>query len=171
MLAQRQAKKELLGYFQDNWTDAMVNGLPNSTPVIAAMVFDNDGETYTPSVHYQNIEKRTKIPAGEHFALINILNLNSPQRSLPGGRANGEGVKFTTSGICIIRLFFSKGNYSTEEEDFLSAVAHEMFVGKSSENIWFRNATIKEMPAEETHFRSNIDFTYEFDTHVRCPTI
>jgi hypothetical protein len=46
-----------------------------------------------------------------------------------------------------------------------------MFVGKSSENIWFRNATIKEMPAEETHFRSNIDFTYEFDTHVRCPTI
>ena len=170
MLTYREAKKELFGYFYTNWQNGLANGLPNSSPPISPITFidnlDGTGETYSPIVLYRNIELSYKIQAGRHFARITMHNLHSPQRSLPGGRQNGGAVKFTTEGIGIVQLFFSKSTYSTAEEDFLVAIASEMFVGKSSSNIWFRNVTIKDKPPEEKHFRTDVDFQYRYDTHV-----
>jgi len=166
MLSQREAKKELFGYFYTNWKDGLANGLPNSSPALSALTFTVGTQEYTPEVFFPHVEKRQQTPTDKHFAKINMLNFSTPQTSLPGGRSSGGGVKFTTSGICIVQLFFSKSNYSSVEEDFLTAIAHEMFMAKSSENIWFRRPTVTQKPEEERHLRSDVDIEYTFDTYI-----
>ena len=169
MIATRVAKEEFNTYFQAQWTDGLTNGLPNSTPVLAALVFTVGATVYVPTVYWPNVERRERLSHEQHFARFVFENLKTSQTSLPGGRVNGGGVKYTTPGIAVVELFFSKSNYTTVEEDFLTAIAQEMFLGKRTTNIWFRTATVKQVPEEEKYYRTNVVVEYEYDTHIRNP--
>lgn len=166
MPSHREAKREIQKYFSDNWASGLTNGLPNSTPPLTTIVFTKGTTVYSPKVFYQNIEKRDSLPLNEHFALFTVSNKAQPQASLRGGTQQGVGTKFTTFGIGIVDLFFAKSNHSTDEEDYLTAIAHEMFLAKRSECVWFRETLIKELQPEEKYFRNNVTFEYRYDTVV-----
>lgn len=164
MAAYRIAIKQIQDHFNTKWLDGIANGLPLSNPVLAPLSFG-----YTPKIYWTNIEDVASLPTNEHFAIFFSENLTTQQISLPGGRNDGSCVKFNTPGVGIIQLFFSKSNYSTEEQDQLEAIAQEMFMGTRTTNVWFKNPSIRPLKPMESFFRTNVTFEYEFDTHIQSP--
>lgn len=162
----RQARKEIQGHFWDAWRDGLANGLPNSTPALAAIEFrDSANQIYTPEVFWPDKETDDSLPKDRHFLMFSTSDVKTEQRSMAGGRQQLVGTKYTTPGVGLVRLFFSKLRYQTAEEDFISAIAQECFLSSRTTNVWFRNSTIVELPPEEDFFRANVTFEYEYDTH------
>ena len=167
MAADRTAKREMQQFFHDGWKDGLANGLPNSDPPLTVPNFNVGGASYEPQVYWHNIENRDLLPKDEHFAIFSTSNIQTTQRTLPGGRAEGIGARFTTPGVGVVQLFFSKSNYTTEEQEFLCAVAQEMFFGASTASVWFRNPTIVDLAPEESFFKANVTFEFEYDTRLQ----
>lgn len=166
MPSHAEAKKELKSYFFSNWKNGIVNGLPNSNPAYTPVAFTSRGISYEPQVYFRNIEKRESVAKDQHFVVFLNENVRTSQRSIAGARIDGATVKYETNGVGVIRLYLSKENYRSIEEDFLVAVCQEMFLGKSTQSIWFRNPTVKDLTETENYFRTEINFEYRFETHV-----
>ncbi len=159
MISSIEAKHELQQFFHDGWKEGLLNGPKNLnlTPL---------GFSYNICVFFQNVELLKKMPNNEHFVRFTVSNIETSQRTMPGGRANGSSTKYLTPGVGFVELFFSKNNYQTTEDDYLSLVAERIFLGQRSENVIFRKTTLLSLPETEKHFRSTVSFQYEFETHI-----
>jgi len=163
MITYRAAKRSIQEHFLTKWKDGIANGLPTATPVLPPLVIENAEGSYEPKVYFQNIEIIASVPLRQHFAILTIENINSEQSSLPGSQFENNGTKFNTIGVGFVQLFFSKDSYSTEEEEYLSAIAQDIFT-KKLDCVWFRRSTIKDLEPEEKHYRTNVTFEYEFES-------
>lgn len=161
--ASRTAKSEIRTHFFTAWKDGLANGLPNSTPPLAALVFNDDGGTaYSPEVFWQNVESIENLPKDRHFALFSTSDIRTIRRTVAGAQKS----KFTTYGVGLTRLYFSRRTYKTADEDFLCAICQETFLGKRKDSVIFRNVTIQEAKPEEAFFRADVHFEYDYDTHI-----
>jgi len=167
MPSHREAHRLIKSHFHERWAAGIANGLPNADPVLEVVTFSDGTENYVPRVYYQNVEPVNPLDLGRHFVRFSLSNLTTSQSSLPGGRLHQGKTKFTTPGVGAAELFFSKQQYSTKGEEYLCAIAHDAFVVNTPSGVWFRNATIKNLPAEENFFRACVTFDYEYDTHLR----
>lgn len=164
MISYRESRSEIKAYCLEKWKQAFLVGLPNSNPPLSVMTFSNRLGNYTPKMYFHNQEMRKSVENDEHFAKLTLNDLETRTSSLRGDC----GVKYTSPGVGVVQLFFSKSFYSSAIEDYLIAVCQEMFFGQRTTegNIVFRSATVQELPEEEKFFKANVSFEYEYETHV-----
>jgi hypothetical protein len=96
------------------------------------------------------------------------MDLTTKQKSLTGGRQAGVGTHYETRGIARVDLYFSKSAYQTNDADILSIFVQRCFLQQSVEcGVFFKNATINDLPPDENHFRATVIAEYSYETIVK----
>ena len=162
------AKNEIRKLFFDRFKDFVLNGIPNQDSVFPPLNLGRlqSNEAYVPKVFWRNVEKEATNDNGAHFLHFAMQNVRSNQKSFTGGRQNNVGTLHTTYGFVTVEIYFSKTAYQTIDEDRLSTIVQRCFIQQNVEGIWFRNALIVDLPAEENHFRTNVLAEYEYDSII-----
>lgn len=148
MITYEEAIDEIFGIFKTAW-DAES----------AAAV------TYVPEVRWPGVEEPNKPDNSSFWVRVSQQTVLENQASLKNGE---NGQRYTTSGLVFIQLFCPKSDSeSMTKGRRLAIIARDAFRGNStSGNVWFRNAKINELPAEEYFYRFNVIVEYEYDENA-----
>lgn len=162
-----QAETAIKDHFNQKWIDGLANGLPAYG--IGAIVFLKRGSItpYAPKLKWQNVELAESVDNSEHWARFYSQNVLTRQATMAGGRTTQEGTRETTKGIIIVQLFFSKSSYDELKCKTLAFICKQALNVRNESGVWFRNATILELPPEESFFRTNVTAEYEYDSITR----
>jgi hypothetical protein len=141
----------------DEATDTIFSQFYNLWVQQAAMVAG-----YVPTVYWPSIEEPKVKPADVFWARLTRQTVIQKQASL----ANNNGVRrYTTTGLVSVQVFAPMLAVGAATKCVnLAKLAQDAYRGTTTANgIWFRNCTIKELPADGTFYRCNVvsDFTYD----------
>ena len=169
MLDHRQAKNEIRNLFYARYRNYVLNGIPNQDPIFPPLGLTKLGseDVYVPVVNWRNVEKIDQNDNGVHFLHFAMQNVTKKQKSFTGGRVDHVGTQYTTNGYVTVEIYFSKTAYQTVDEDRLTTLIERCFVQQNTQSVWFRNAVIVDLEAEENHYRSNVLAEYEYDSVIR----
>lgn len=168
MLNHAQAKNEIRKSFYDRYREYVLNGIPNQDPAFPALGLTklNSDEIYVPVVNWRNVELKDRNDNGVHWLHFAMKNVNKKQKSFTGGRVDTVGTQHTTKGYVTIEVYFSKSAYQTKDEDRLTSVIERCLIQQNTQGVWFRDAVIIDLEAEENHYRSNVLAEYEYDSVI-----
>lgn len=116
-----------------------------------------------PSVEYQNVEpaKSPLADGNKPWARITVRHSSGGQRSMGGV----GGRVFTHRGVVTVQVFVPAGKQGLVRADRLGKVALDAFEGEetSAGNVWFRNATYREVGVDNGWFQVNVTAEFEYD--------
>jgi hypothetical protein len=168
------SRNEIREMFYSRFKSLLTNGLPNHEPPIAPLVLRSRGlagqagATYIPNIRWQNIQDSDFVDNGKHWLHFQLMDLVTKQKSLTGGRQAGVGTHYETRGIARVDLYFSKSAYQTNDADILSIFVQRCFLQQTTEcGIFFKNATINDLPPAENYFRASVIAEYSYETIVK----
>lgn len=152
------AYREIRRLFYAAWVSKMtVLNLTRRDSVIA----------YVPEVKWEERQLVNLMDYGVHYCHFLLRNVITSQKSLTGGRVEEIGTLYTTRGIAIVDLYFSKNAYKINDKDAIENATWRIFVKQTTPGgVWFRNPTISQLPPEETYFRSMVTSDFTFDTEI-----
>lgn len=168
MLNHAQAKNEIRKLFYARYRNYVLNGIPNQDPVFPPLGLTklNDDQIYVPVVNWRNVELKDRNDNGVHWLHFAMQNVSKKQKSFTGGRTDTVGTQYTTYGYVTAEVYFSKSAYQTVDEDRLTTIVERCFIQQNTQGVWFRNAVIVDLEAEENHYRSNVLAEYEYDSVI-----
>lgn len=159
MVDNAEAYREIRRMFNDGWKVKT-----------AALHLTRRGSVvdYVPEVKWEERQILALLDNGVHFCHFELRNVITNQKSLTGGREEEIGTMYTTRGIAIVDMYFSKTAYKTNDKDAIEVAAQRIFIQQSTPGgVWFRNPTIYYLKPEETHFRSMVTADFTFDTVIK----
>lgn len=149
------AKDEVKELFFDAWT----TGLSASSVVFKKI---NTNVAYVPEIDWHNVEERELNDNGKHWCRFNMYNNVRYQQTL-----GSYNTVFESLGIVVARLFLSKSSYTTEQHNLLAEICESAFTKTRTQScVWFRNATIVDLPPTENYFRCDVTAEYIYDAIV-----
>lgn len=142
-----EARDVILDLFKARW-DA-------DTPAITG--------SFVPEVEYPNVDpKESPLAKGNKaWARVSLRHATGRQRSMgaPGNRI------FQRNGVVTVQIFVPTGKQGLVIADRLGKVAVDAFEGEetSAGNVWFRNATYREVGVDGAWFQVNATAEFEYD--------
>lgn len=120
---------------------------------------------YVPYVHWQGVEVQGKQDGSKYWARVSKQTVDSEQTSLSMNVGEEGKRRYNEYGIIFIQLFCPKSQGDAEAKGGeLAEFARAIFRGVSTENcVWFKNARINEVPAEDLFHRFNVVAEFEYD--------
>lgn len=152
-LTYEEARDHVLDLFKASWETPAMQALMNSWGY---------GSIY-PKVEYQNIrpDKNPLADGNKPWARIMVRHAAGLQRSMgiPGQRI------FTRYGAVTVQIFVPTGKQGLVLADQLGKVAVDAFEGQETfeSNIWFRNATYREIGVDGNWMQVNAIAEFEYD--------
>lgn len=119
---------------------------------------------YIPELRYTPEQKNTPPDATKVWARVSIQTVDEGQSTfgtcgdIPGQRL------YKSVGLVFVQVFIPKSTGAVGSKlRLLAAMFRNGFRGVKTDNgVWFRNATIKELPDEDTYFRFNVTTEFEY---------
>lgn len=120
---------------------------------------------YIPNVEWYGLETPDKVDRSQFWARFSTQHIYDEQSTLSDYVAEPFRKRYTGSGLVFIQLFMPKTiDNAVIKGRRLAKVARNAFRGKKTPGgIWFRNARINDVPAEDLFYRLNVVTEYEFD--------
>ena len=168
MISHIGAKEAIRCLFHSQFKLYYQNGIPTHKPVIPPLAFKQfgTGTVYTPEVIYRNVEPRKQEDNGQHFLHFMMKNASRVQTTLTGTAAHTVGTQYNTRGHVTVEVYFSKQAYRSDDEDYLTEILQRVFQQRYADCVWFKNAIIVDLEAEEKYFRSNVLAEFEYDSVI-----
>lgn len=117
-----------------------------------------------PEVRWQGVEGKEKPPVSGYWCRVSTQSVIEQQTSHKSGLAPDESRRYTSSGLLFVQLFCPMSDAQAMDKGRrLAMLARDAFRGKETNNIWFRNCRINELPPDENAYRFNIVVEYEYD--------
>ena len=140
-----QAIDEIFGRFNDIW-QAQATGICGEVP----------------EVRWHGIESPEKPNYDKYWVRVSQETVDERQSTL---RNPNCGQRHRTDGLLFIQLFCPKSDArSMENGRKLATIARDAYRGYTSPSgVWFRNARVSELEAEEKWIRFNVIVTYQYD--------
>lgn len=152
-LTYEEARDYILDKFKAAW----------DAPAVKAIMVSGGYGNVTPGVEYQNIkgDKNPLADGNKPWARAVVRHATGEQRSMGGV---GQRV-FTRRGVVTIQIFVPTGKQGLLLADRFGKVAVDAFEGEetSTGNVWFRNATYREVGVDGNWFQVNALAEFEYD--------
>lgn len=117
---------------------------------------------HTPNIYWPNIEEPIVKPVGKYWLRMTRQTVIQSQSNLAGA---DQLRRYTTRGLLSLQLFapmmlVSSGIVLVQ----LAQLVQNAYRGVTTANgIWFRNVTIKELPADGRYYRCNVTCDFQYD--------
>jgi hypothetical protein len=117
---------------------------------------------YIPNIYWPNIEEPVSKPVDAYWARMSRQTVLQQQSNLTGA---DQLKRYTTRGLVSVQIFapmmlVSSGIVLSQ----LAQIVQNAYRGVTTSNgIWFRNATIKELPADGRYYRANVTCDFQYD--------
>lgn len=117
---------------------------------------------YVPAIYWPNIEEPVSKPVGTYWARMSRQTVIQSQANIAGA----DSVRrYTTRGLLSVQIFapmmlVASGKVCAQ----LAQIVQNAYRGVTTVNgIWFRNVTIKELPADGRYYRCNVVSDFQYD--------
>ena len=143
-----QAVNEIFARFREVWSTGSLGVLPE-----------------IPEVRWQGVENPETPNYSKYWVRVSQETVEEQQATL---RNPSCGQRYRTDGLLFIQLFCPKSDArSMEKGRKLAIVARNAYRGYTTPSgVWFRNARVSELEAEEKWVRFNVIVTYQYDETI-----
>ena len=117
---------------------------------------------YIPPIEWFGVINDTPIDKSGFWVRVSTQMIDSPQKTLCENVVTLGSRRYEPYGLVFIQLFAPKTKEAVSQYKKLAMIAQNIFRLKTN-NVTFRNSTIKELPLENGAIRVNIIAHYEFD--------
>lgn len=120
---------------------------------------------YLPELRWPNQEQPSTPDGSKFWGRVSQLTVQEIQTTLSDACGENGQKRYTASGLIFVQLFAPKSTASSA--DTLRNLAQMLKTAlrghTTSGKVWFRNAQVKELSAENQSWRSNVVAAYEYD--------
>lgn len=111
---------------------------------------------YIPEVRWQDQEEDDKPAKDKYWCRCSINTVDTQQATLSACVIEPFKKRFETEGYAYVQIFAPKSDARAKQLIGQLAMIAQKAFRKTSPSVWYLNATIKELPAEELWFRRNV---------------
>lgn len=123
---------------------------------------------YVPEIRYDRVRLPGQgVPdASKHWLRIGCSDVQSPQTAFVGEDPGPTAKQHTTTGVTIVELYAPMSVVSgARQQDLLAQLIQSALRNAETTNgVWFRNPTIKNVADDEKSYRLNVTVEHEYDT-------